>query len=265
MQDAHQQGRQHFTTADWAAERRSWDLLFANVEQIAVTVVPPRPGEPLLSTLFVRLTVENSQEYLKSLTQSFELANELTQKSQSEIKLIYEVTPTQIGKTEGLAIVSDFDEATGDQNLDIWQSLLTSSLGTDHELAIYCAPLNPNQVFIGLQSSERLGLFMDDFQAGEKGLAQNLGAQGTMKLLDQDAPFVLLLNPQGFVDIARSWMKAFMVLGIAPEIPLFPSAPPIGLSISSADRGWQGELIFPRETQMTLSQFAADVKEAFGQ
>lgn len=265
LQDAQQQGRTEFTRQDWAEERRSWDLAFGGVQEVSFLLVPPTEGEPLLSTFFARLTVEDSAKYLASLTQSYEMANELTTRSKSEIKMLYDVIPKTIGDVEGLAITTDLDKATGDQNVEAWQVLLTACLGTEHQLAIYLSPVDEKYVFVGLQSTDKLLEFIKGFREAETGLANETAVQRTLALVDAEVPFLQLVNPQGLVEITRSWMKTFLVLGMVPQLPLYPSTPPIAISLASDQLSWQGEAVFPEETVQGLAAFVANLEKMFGQ
>ena len=261
LQDAQHQGRSNFSRRDWAAERKSWDLSLSGVSAVSLLLAPPSEGDSLLSSLFVRLTVDDSAAYLTSLTQAYELSNELTHKSQSDIKILYRIEPKDIGQTEGIAIVSDLDEATGDTNVDAWQMLLTACLGADHDFAIYCSPTDDKHVCIGLQSIEKLIIFSDRFAKGEKGLSDQPSVQKTLKLMEEDVPFIQLVNPQGLLEIAQAWMKAIMILSPPPQLPLLASAPPIGVTISSDQRGWRGEFVFPWGSLQSLAKFVADLEE----
>ncbi len=265
IQDAPHQGRSEFTPQDWAAERKSWDLTLADVQSVSVLVVPPTEGEPLLSTFFARLTVDDSQKYLAALAQSYEIANELTLRSKSEIKMIYNVHPTKIGDVEGVAITSDLDKATGDQNVDVWQALLTACLGAEHNLTIYCAPVDDQHVFIGLQSTEKLLKFIDGFQKGNSGLESDASVQKSLALLSTEGAYIQLVNPQGLVELGSSWMKTLLVLGMVPQLPLYPTAPPLALAVSSDQNGWQAEVGLPAESVQALAEFVSEVGKVFGQ
>lgn len=265
VHDAQQQGRAEFTREDWADERKSWDLALADIREVSLLMVPPAEGEPLLSTFFARLTVEDSAEYLASLKQSYELANDLTERSTSEIKMLYDLDPAAIGDVEGLSIKSDLDKATGDQNVEIWQAMLTACLGSEHTLAIHCSPVDKEHVFIGLQSKDKLLEFIEGFTEGKTGLATEATVQKTLDLIAPEVPYVQLVNPQGLVDVTSSWMKTLLVLGMTPQLPLYPSAPPIALTLESDQLGWQGEVVFPEESVKGLAGFVAELKKIFGQ
>ncbi|WP_146450494.1 hypothetical protein [Bythopirellula polymerisocia] len=265
LQEAEQQGKTDFTREDWAAERRSWDLTLEGVREVTLLMVPPTTGEPLLATFFARITVDDSAKYLASLKESFELANELTSRSKSPIKMLYEFTPQKIGDFEGVAITTDLDKATGDQNVDVWQAMLTASLGKEHKFNIFCSPVDKEHVFVGLQSSDKLLDFIEGFSKGETGLANEVSVQKTISLLDTESPHALLVDPQGIVEIARAWMKSFLVFGMVPELPLYPTVPPIAVTLSGDQLGWQGEVTLPLETLQSMATFVADLKKVFGQ
>jgi hypothetical protein len=258
-----QDGRADFTEHDWADVRKSYELWANGLKGVSFLLTPGKEGEPLLSILFARLTVDDTKAYLESLKKSFELSNQLAARSQSDIKLLFDVAPVTIAGAEGLEVSCDMDKATGDADQYIWQALLTSMLGVDHKLSMYFVATDEQQVFFSMEVQEKLATFIDAWRKQETGLAENALVKQTLELLEEDTPWTCLANPQGFVELVRTAMKSIQLLGVVPEFPTYPTAPPLGVTLSAGASTWQGEFVMPVEAARAMAQFTKEIEAAF--
>jgi hypothetical protein len=255
-------GRGDFTDEDWKEVEESYRLASAGIKGVSVLLTPVAPREPLLSIVYARLEVASSKEYLNSMKKTIELTNKLARKSKSDIKLIYEIKPAAIAGTEGFEITCDFDKAAGDGDNHIWQTLLTSLLDIDHILSVHYAAIDDTHVAIGLESPERMGRFIENYRAGTTGLADSEPPQQTLKLLEQETPWLLLINPEGYVELVKSAMKSMMVLGFMPEIPAYPASPPIAASLAADGTRLHGEIVLPADAARAMSKFIEEVEKS---
>jgi hypothetical protein len=255
-------GRGDFTDEDWKEVEESYRLASAGIKGVSVLLTPVPEREPLLSIIFARLEVASSKEYLNSMKKTIELTNKLAGKSKSDIKLIYEVKPAAIAGTEGFEITCDFDKAAGDGDNHIWQALLTSLLGIDHKLSVHYCAIDDTHVAIGLESPERLGKFIEGYRTGDMGLAESAPVQQATKLFERETPWLLLLNPEGLVELVKSAMKSMMVLGFMPEIPAYPTAPPIAASLAADGTQLHGEIVLPADAARAMSKFIKEVEKS---
>ena len=262
---ADQDGRGDFTEKDWSEVRESCELATAGLRSISYLVTPGREGEPLLSILSARLTVDDSANYVASLQKLFELANRLSERSNSDIKLLYKVAPATIAGVKGIEVSCDLDKATGDEDRHIWQAILTSVFGIDHVLSMYFCATDEHQVFFGMESSEKLAEFIENFRKGETGLVHDAQVQKTLKLANTDAARISLLNPEGLVELVKTAMKSMMVLGVFPEVPDYPAAPPLALTMNGSDTSWDGEVVLPVAAARAMAQFSKEVEKMFAQ
>lgn len=265
QQDARSAGRERFTGQDWAQERLSWQLAFAGIRKVFVWVAPPAENDPLLASAFLRLEVDNATAYLESLTKSYELSNGLEERSTSDIKLQFQVTPTEFDQNQGLTIESDLDRATGDANVLGWQSMLTAFTGEDHKLTFFCRPIDEHQVFVGVESKEGLNKFIDDYKKAETGLAQSPLTRKTLQLANAESTWIQLINPPGVVEYLQLTMTRLDDLGFMPQLPIYSSAPPLALTCGGSQLKWQGELILHHEAAKALASFITDMKQLLGQ
>jgi hypothetical protein len=252
-------GRGDFTDKDWKQVEESYRLATAGIEGISILLTPVADREPLLSIIFARLQVANSKEFLNSTKKTIDLTNKLAGKSKSDIKLIYEVKPAAIAGTEGFEITCDFDKAAGDGDNHIWQALLTSLLGVDHKLSVYYCAIDDTHIAIGLESPERLTKFIEGYRSGDKALAKSESVKQTTKLLEQETPWLLLVNPEGFVELVKSAMKSMMVLGFMPEIPPYP---PIAATLAVDGTQLHGEMVLPADAARAMSKFIKEVEKS---
>jgi hypothetical protein len=255
-------GRGEFTDEDWKEVEESYRLASAGIEGVSVLLTPVAEREPLLSVIFARLQVASSKDYLSSMKKTIELTNKLAGKSKSDIKLIYDIKPATVAGTEGFEITCDFDKAAGDGDNHIWQALLTSLLGIDHKLSVHYSAIDETHVVIGLESPERLAKFIESYRSGDTGLAHSASAQQTTKLLEEETPWLLLVNPEGFVELVKSAMKSMMVLGFMPEIPAYPAAPPIAASLEADGTQLHGEIVLPADAARAMSKFIKEVEKS---
>jgi hypothetical protein len=260
---AAQDGREDFTEQDWADVRKSYELWTSGLKGLSLLLNPDAEGEPLLSVLFARLTVNESKAYLESLEKSFELSNQLAARSKSDIKLNFEASPTKIAGAEGMEVTCDLGKATGDGDMHIWQALLTSVLGIDHKLSLYFCATDGHHVFFAMESQEKFVTFIEAYRKQDMGLVGNAQVKKTVALMEEDAPWTCLVDPQGLVELVRTAMKSMQILGFVPEFPLYPTAPPLGLTLSADKTTWQGELVMSVEAARAMALFTKEVEAAF--
>jgi hypothetical protein len=221
--------------------------------------------EPLLSILFARLQVVDSAKYLEAIQETIDLTNRLAERSKGDIKLHYDIAPVTIAEAKGIEVTCDLDKATGDGDNHLWQALLTSLLGIDHKLSLYCCAVDETHIVIGLESQPKLTDFIEAYRKGDVSLAANPQLQKTLKLLDAEPRWLTLINPQGFVEIVQSALKSMMVLGFAPEIPPYPAAPPLGMALEHNNDSWQGELVLPVDAARAMAEFSKEVEKSLAQ
>ena len=89
-----------------------------------------------------------------------------------------------------------------------------------------------------------------DFVKGETGLANDESVPKTISRPPGYRKSLTLcsLDPQGLVETSRAWMKSFLVFGMVPELPLYPTVPPVAITLAGDQLGWQGEVALPLET-----------------
>lgn len=260
---ATQDGRDDFTEADWQEVQHSYELAVADLQKVSYLITSGKEGEPLLSVVFARLTVADSAKYMQSLKELFDLSNKLIQRSKSDIKLVYEIAETEIAGAKGIEVTCDLDEAAGDGDNIIWQSMLTSLLGIDHKLSLYFVAADDSHIFFGMESSEKLESFIADFRKQDFGLSKDPQVQTTLKLTDVEADWVGLLNPEGLMTLVKNALKSMMLLGSFPELPEYPSAPPLALTMNGGDVAWSGEIVLPVEASKAMSKFTKEVEKMF--
>lgn len=260
---ATQDGRDDFTEADWQEVQHSYELAVADLQKVSYLITTGKEGEPLLSVVFARLTVADSAKYMQSLKELFDLSNKLIQRSKSDIKLVYEIADTEIAGAKGIEVTCDLDEAAGDGDNIIWQTMLTSLLGIDHKLSLYFVTADDSHIFFGIESSEKLESFIADFKKQDPGLSKDHQVQTTLKLTDVEADWVGLLNPEGLMTLVKNALKSMMLLGSFPELPEYPSAPPLALTMNGGDVAWSGEIVLPVEASKAMSKFTKEVEQMF--
>ena len=260
---AAQDGRADFTDEDWADERTTHELWVQGLKNVSLLLTPGKEGEPMLSILFARLSVDDSQAYLEALKQLFALSNKLDARTKSDIKFNFQVAPVTIAEAEGFEATCDFDLATGDGNNIPWQAFLTSLLGVDHKLSLYFCASDEHQIFFAMESQEKLSAFIEAYRNQDTGLMTTTPVKTTIELLGAEAPWTGLVNPQGIVELVHTALKSVQILGMAIEFPPYPPAPPLGIVFDGQQTHWQGEMVMPVEAARAMAKFSDDLQAAF--
>lgn len=263
--DLNQQGGgAPYTEQDLADVRKSYELAFSRINGASFLLTPAEERQPLLSVFFAKLVVDDSQAYLADIKKCFELSNEMADRADSDIKLNYTIGDVTIAGSPGIEASSDLGKATGDGDNHIWQSVLTSILGTDHKLSIYFTAADKNHIFVGMETSEKLEKFIEAHRQGETGLAETRQVKTTLGMMDTQSEWVTLVNPEGFVELARAAMKSMLVLGGFPEFPTYPNSPPLGMTLTGDDESWNAELVMPVEAARAMAKFSEELDKTIG-
>jgi hypothetical protein len=128
---------------------------------------------------------------------------------------------------------------------------------------MYFCAADKQQVFFAMESQDKLAAFIEAWRKQDTGLAQNAQVKQTVELLDKDTPWTCLANPHGFVELVRTAMKSVQILGFVPEFPLYPTSPPLGMTLSADATTWQGEFVMPVEAARAMAQFTKEIEAAF--
>ena len=118
---------------------------------------------------------------------------------------------------------------------------------------------------VGIESKSTLSKFIESYRKGDVSLSAIEQVQKTLTLLEVEPRWLTLINPQGFVDIVQSAVKSLMILGYAPKIPVYPTAPPLGMALEHKENSWQGELVMPVEAARAMAEFAKEVEKSLAQ
>ena len=141
----------------------------------------------------------------------------------------------------------------------------TAFLGEDRKLSIYAVASSEKQVVIGIESADEVAKLIEGLQKRDGSLAKSADVQDTLELLDPTAPFTQVVNPQGAVEFAQAVLKGAFQLGSVLQLPIFPSGPPIGITLTAESDCWQGEFVVPAKTTDHLAKFFSDLESTLGQ
>jgi hypothetical protein len=259
------EGYGDFGQTDWDKVERSYRAAIAGIRSVSLTMRVAREDEPLLSSFYGVLEVEDASRYLASYQQSLALNNELVERSTSDIKLISKWAPVTVADWKGIRVVADIATAAGDRNNPFWQAILSNLFGKDGKMKTHLLAIDKTHVVISTAEEENLVRFVRGFQSGglpnQPVRTEDVSLPTTLQWIGEDSSWVAIVSPHGAVQWITRWMKTLMdQFGQTPQIPPFRATPPIGLSFSLAEGRCAIDMVLPWDALTGLAEFIQAVR-----
>jgi len=253
-------GLEELDDAHWKKLQESYLSFMKNLKSFSMMVLPGKEGEPLFGNIFGVMKSTNSAEHLESYRKAMETWNEIMENSTSDIALDYEISAKTIASKKAYEIVIDVASAARDPNVPSFNWLLEAMFGEDGKMHQLLVAANQQTLVYGMASEKQLMPLIKQVEEGESGLYDSAEVQVTLKLAPADAPWKLLISPQGCVTWVKRIVDEFLahLVGQTPDIPDFDACPPVGLSLNLVDGRIEADLVCPVET---LNALAAYIKK----
>ncbi|NOY30280.1 MAG: hypothetical protein GXP28_08915, partial [Planctomycetes bacterium] len=256
-------GLEEMEGPQWEKLQDSYLSLMKGLKSSSMIVLPGKEGEPLFSNIFGVMKTGDAAGYLESYRTAIELWNEIMENSTSDIALQYEITSKTIGTKKACEIVVDVASAAQDPNVPGFNWMLEAMFGEDGKMRQLLVAANEQTLVYGMANEEQLVALIPQIENGESGLLDSAEVQMTLKLSPADAPWRLLISPQGCVKWGKRIMDEFLthLMGQTPEIPDFDSCPPVGLSVNLVEGRVEADLVCPVETLEALAAYIEKCRE----
>ncbi len=269
-------GLENITPELWKREAEAYRSLFADIRSCSVVMLPGQKGDPLLGNFLGIATVPKVSTYFDRLPQVVETWNEFSKQTTIDVRPEFELKRRVLGgKVLGgkacCEIIIDVATTAQDPNVPIINWLLEAMLGRDGKIEILMVEIDETNFAFGFATDEQITQLLSDQEQTESPAPQSPGIEApdreaTLKLLQADAAWRIIVSPQGCTFWTTRVVNEFMVhLGWeAIELPAMPASPPVGLSVGLVDGRWESELICPAETFSIVANYLEAIRGKWG-
>ena len=109
---------------------------------------------------------------------------------------------------------------------------------------------------------QQMTTYIESTQKAPQELSDTEDVSTTLKLMEAEAPWKVLVSPQGCVQWATRFMNEFLVplQGQTIDIPEFNACPPLGMSLNLIDAQVETDMVWPVETLNALASYIKKCK-----
>ena len=236
--------------------------MMVGMDNFSLIMLPGEEGQPLFSNIYGIAKVQDAEQYVQNYMKSTELWNAITAQSTSDILLVRAVHPKEVDGAKGCEIVVDVADAASDPNVPIFNWMLKSMFGEGGKMHQLLLAIDQNTLVYTMGEEEDILSLMQQARHNEMGLSNNSAVQVTVALLQDDAPWILLISPSGCVRWTDRLMKEILVhlREGSVTIPEFDACPPIGVSVGLNQRRLECDMVWPAETLQALAVYIKKCK-----
>ncbi len=222
-----------------------------------------RPGDSLYATSLSVEHVENADDYVKQMRESFKVL-EASVKSPKSEEPLYTVADIKVGEHEAVEVTTDFEAlmgaAAGEAEDAIAQGFMDKLFGREGKIRMIFAKANET-VVVTAYSQEQLVRGIEHVRSGAAGLDADADVARTTALLPSGSQWVAYADPQGVVQMIGTFMEG--MFGAEMKLPAFPPSEPIGLSARVNETALDAEIVLPENFVAGLGQFIFAVGQMF--
>lgn len=254
-------GADEFDDETWEKLEESYSKMMLQTKRMSFLMTPGEKETPLMSGFYATQKVTDSEKYFEEWKKGIELYNEVFAQS-TKFNLQYETNPITIADKAGFEMVADIANIMRDPNVPQFNWMMDSMFGKDGKLHYYFIPTDSKTIATSLSNDKAFEEFIHGHEQ-ESGLTGNGHVKNTLVLLDDKAPWKLVVSPAGCVQwVDRIVNELFSVLsGQTVPIPEFPACPPIGISMKIEDTILEGDMVLPGETLKALADYIKTVRQ----
>jgi len=250
-------GLEKLEDSKWSELEETYRSMMKGLNYSAMIMLPGEEGDPLFSNFYGIAKVDDAVAYLDAYAKAMESWNEIMLQTTSDIHLNYEITQTTVGDAKACEIVVDVAAAAGGREAPMFNWMLEAMFGEDGKLHQMLVAANKETLVYGMAEQEKLSSVIDNALKGEASLSNTSEVQATMKLMSANAPWKIMISPQGSVQWATRVVNEFLVhlQGNTVEIPEFPPCPPVGISMNLVDSKMEFDMVWSAETLKALAAY----------
>jgi len=244
---------------DWRKVKRSYRTM---LESLSIVMLPGKKDEMLFSNILGVFNVADAKDYLEFNKTDTEAYNRIMSQS-TLLNVEHEVKPVTVSGKRGYEFSTNFAAMMRDPNVPIFNWMLKSMFGDEGKLRYQFVATDKRRVVYGLGNEQQLTPLIKSVSNNDRGLAENADVQKTVQLLSSEAPWKLLISPQGCVRWAVRFANEFLIYldGKPVSIPEFPASPPIGFCMQLRDSRLEGDMVWPAETLKAISDYITAYKQ----
>ncbi|MBX3434016.1 MAG: hypothetical protein KF847_11900 [Pirellulales bacterium] len=237
--------------------------MYDGVNSLSIAYLPGKENDALMSNYYMVLGCDDSAKVLDRWEQGMQIANDLMERSTSELKMHWAMERRTIAGKPALELSADLGELMADELVGFMDAYAEDLFGKDGKLRWPLVAADAGTVVSGIASDESLVELGIAATHAEAPLANSAPVAATTALFDPEAPWRLYVSPQGTVQ----WFgRIFKMLtrhfgGGAPEIPDYPATPPVGFTLKIASDRLEADMVWPAATLEGLSQYIATVQK----
>ncbi len=258
-------GLESIDEEQWTKLEHAYSSMMKGLRSSSMILLPGEKGDPLFSNLFGVAKTTGADEYLDSFLKATESWNEVMELSTSDLAFRYDVTTKTIADHKACELLVDMAAIARDPNVPAFNWMLEAMFGEDGKLRQLLVVADKHSIVYGMSKEEDLLSVIDRLKEGETGLRDSPLVQTALKLSPTEAPWRVLVSPQGCVLWAKRFAESFLVhlTGQLPEIPDFDACPPIALTANLREGQIETDFVCPVETLKALATYIKKCKALF--
>ena len=224
----------------------------------------PKDGGSIYSRMGIIMETDNAAAYIDRYLDVMKQMQQLVADNAGMPYQVVTAEKVEVAGAPGMKVVMQISLAAIGAGGEQFKEMFDKMYGKDGKIAVYAAVIDANHVAIAYVSEENLREVMQAAKAPATGLATDEGIQTTAKLLPQKAQLVGYVSPEGIMSFAQRTMQAILPPAQQPQIPAFPSSPPLGFSIQYDGEALEAGMVAPAEFLTALGKYIAAVQQGAG-
>ena len=243
----------------WEKEGRSLRLLIEPIQDAWFTMLPGNKGEPLVGNFLAHVTVDDAEKYLESLSEVVETWNAVYDQSTGDIKPKFEVKSNKVEGRTRVEMIADVATTARDPNVPQTNWMLEAAFGPEGKMVAQFWQVDDEQLVFGFATETQMSQLLERVDSGKPEQAVFDPAIATTKLLDQQATWQLLVQPNHCLAWASRVLDELIYAGLsADHDPVFPAmteSPPLGITAKLDGESFECEIVCPAKTWVTLGEY----------
>ncbi len=217
----------------------------------------PAPEGSIYSRMGMVMEVEDAGAFINNYVLAMKQMQQIFADSERVPYRILAAETGQVAGVQGMKAVMQLTPAAFGPGGEQAKEMLDKLYGEGGKIEVYAAPVDINHVALAYVSEESLRKVIQAAKS-PNGLAADNGIQTAATLLSDDAQMVGFISPEGSLQFVQRMMAMFVPEGQQveiPQLPPFPSSPPLGFSFQNDGEAFEAGLVAPVESLIALGKY----------
>ncbi|MBI2479770.1 MAG: hypothetical protein HYV60_14390 [Planctomycetia bacterium] len=244
-----------------AASRKSME----GMRGMSFTFGVPEVGGSIYSHMGAVMEVQDANTFISTYSQAMQQMRQIFAANERMPYQILSVERTQVAGVPGMKVVMQISSAAFGAGGEQFKAMFDKMYGKDGKIEVYVAPVDDKHVALVYVAESNLQEILQAAKSPGEGLASDEGIQATAKLLSEQAQFVGYVGPEGMLEFVQWMMQAVAPAeqqAQLPQLPPFPSSPPLGFSFQYDGEALEAEIVAPAEFLSALGKYVQAVQQA---